>query len=220
MVEIAGALSRHARIVVLDEPSAVLGGAELKKLFEIIRRLSPAKASASSTSRIGCRRCSRSATASPCCATASSPERKPVSEVDTQTLIRMMVGRRLAEIYPERTGRAGETVLSRRGLEPQGRARRHRPCRPAGRDPRHLRPCGLGTHRAAAGARGRRCVRRAEAIACAAGPSACTGPRAAIREGVSLLPEDRKSEGCFLPQSVAFNITISGLKPDAQERRS
>lgn len=39
MVEIAGALSRNARIVVLDEPSAVLGGAELEKLFEIIRRL-------------------------------------------------------------------------------------------------------------------------------------------------------------------------------------
>ena len=38
------------------------------------------------------------------------------------------------------------------------------------------------------------------------------GPRTAIREGMSLLPEDRKSEGCFLPQSVAFNVTISGLK--------
>ncbi|HEX2509352.1 MAG TPA: ATP-binding cassette domain-containing protein, partial [Microvirga sp.] len=40
MVEIARALSRDARMVVLDEPSAVLGGAELEKLFEVIRRLS------------------------------------------------------------------------------------------------------------------------------------------------------------------------------------
>ena len=39
MVEIAGALSRNARIVILDEPSAVLGGAELEKLFDVIRHL-------------------------------------------------------------------------------------------------------------------------------------------------------------------------------------
>jgi len=39
MVEIASALSRNARIVVLDEPSAALGGSELEKLFAIIRRL-------------------------------------------------------------------------------------------------------------------------------------------------------------------------------------
>ena len=39
MVEIASALSRNARIVVLDEPSAVLGGAELEKLFDVIRQL-------------------------------------------------------------------------------------------------------------------------------------------------------------------------------------
>jgi ribose transport system ATP-binding protein len=36
-------------------------------------------------------------------------------------------------------------------------------------------------------------------------------PRAAIRNGLGLLPEDRKTDGCFLPQSVAFNVTISRL---------
>ena len=39
MVEIAGALSRNARLVVMDEPSAVLGGAELQTLFGVIRQL-------------------------------------------------------------------------------------------------------------------------------------------------------------------------------------
>ena len=39
MVEIASALSRNARLVILDEPSAVLGGAELEKLFDVIRHL-------------------------------------------------------------------------------------------------------------------------------------------------------------------------------------
>lgn len=40
MVEIAKAIARNARIVVLDEPSAVLGNSELEHLFNTIRRLS------------------------------------------------------------------------------------------------------------------------------------------------------------------------------------
>jgi ribose transport system ATP-binding protein len=36
-------------------------------------------------------------------------------------------------------------------------------------------------------------------------------PRAALARGVGLLPEDRKTEGLFLDQSVAFNVTISSL---------
>ena len=35
--------------------------------------------------------------------------------------------------------------------------------------------------------------------------------RAPSAQGIGLLPEDRKTEGCFLPQSVAFNVTISRL---------
>ena len=40
IVEIAKALSRHAKILAFDEPSATLTGRELKNLFAIIRRLS------------------------------------------------------------------------------------------------------------------------------------------------------------------------------------
>ena len=39
MVEIAKALSRDARLIVLDEPSAVLADAELDGLFRVMRRL-------------------------------------------------------------------------------------------------------------------------------------------------------------------------------------
>jgi ribose transport system ATP-binding protein len=38
-----------------------------------------------------------------------------------------------------------------------------------------------------------------------------SNPKQAIARGLCLLPEDRKSEGCFLPQDVAFNISIAGL---------
>jgi ABC-type sugar transport system ATPase subunit len=37
MLEIAKALSRNAKLVVLDEPSAVLGDQELERLFVTIK---------------------------------------------------------------------------------------------------------------------------------------------------------------------------------------
>ena len=38
-----------------------------------------------------------------------------------------------------------------------------------------------------------------------------SSPRAAIRRGLGLLPEDRKTDGCFLPQTCRFNVTIARL---------
>ena len=60
MVEIAKALSREARIIVLDEPSAVLG--RRRAPGPVRGHASPGRgtASPSSTSRIGWTRCSRS----------------------------------------------------------------------------------------------------------------------------------------------------------------
>jgi len=42
---------------------------------------------------------------------------------------------------------------------------------------------------------------------------AIDGPRRALAHGVGLLPEDRKTEGLFLDQSVAFNVTVSQMAP-------
>ncbi|HAU75051.1 MAG TPA: D-xylose ABC transporter ATP-binding protein, partial [Agrobacterium sp.] len=39
IVEIARAVSRNARLIVLDEPSAVLGEAEISRLFALMRKL-------------------------------------------------------------------------------------------------------------------------------------------------------------------------------------
>jgi inositol transport system ATP-binding protein len=37
-------------------------------------------------------------------------------------------------------------------------------------------------------------------------------PAEAIKEGLALVPEDRKQQGCFLEQSVARNLTLPSLK--------
>lgn len=210
MVEIAGALSRKARIVVLDEPSAVLGGTELERLFAIIRKLAAEGVSFIYVShrlqevfaicdRVTVLRDGKVVGA------------KATAELDSQTLINMMVGRRLADIYPRRQRRAGKSLLSVDGLNRKGVLSDIDidVC-----EGEILGVCGL----AGSG--------RSELLRALVGadPSECrnymlrgklfqaTGPRAAIRNGLCLLPEDRKSEGCFLPQPVAFNLTVSGLE--------
>ncbi|WP_299978871.1 sugar ABC transporter ATP-binding protein [Devosia sp. 66-22] len=225
MVEIASALSRNARIVVLDEPSAVLGGSELERLFEIIRRLSAQGVSFIYISH-------RLSEVFAICdnVTVLRDGRRvgsrPIGEVDPESLISMMVGRTLADIYPARRRGIGAPVLSVRGL--------NRPrvlhgidldvrageilgiCGLAGSGRTELLRALMGADRAAASTYTLRGRERRIAT-----------PAAAIRERMCLLPEDRKTQGCFLPQSVAFNMTIArlgkisrgGMLSHATERR-
>jgi ribose transport system ATP-binding protein len=210
MVEIASALSRNARIVVLDEPSAVLGGAELERLFGIIRQLSADGVSFIYISH-------RLQEVFSICDTVTVLRdgqlvgTHATKQVDTDRLISMMVGRELGDIYPERQRKFGDKLLEVRGLGRKGVLAEIDIDVRAGEI---LGICGL------AGA-GRTELLRALIGADRAttasyllrgAPYSVSSPAAAIRQGIVLLPEDRKTEGCFLPQSVAFNMTISRLR--------
>jgi ribose transport system ATP-binding protein len=209
MVEIARALSRNAQLVVLDEPSAVLGGAELDRLFKIIRKLSGEGVSFVYISHrlqevfAICDRVTvlRDGQVVSC---------RPVTGLDSQGLIAMMVGRPITDIYPARRRREGEVALAVEGLNRRGILF---DVNLFVRQGEILGVCGL----AGSG--------RSELLRALIGADPCEcksyrlrgrvvrprTPRASIRQGLGLLPEDRKTLGCFLPQSVAFNITIAGL---------
>jgi len=62
IVSIARALSGNVRLLIMDEPSAILDDGEIKTLFNVVP-VSPAKASASSTSRTVSMRSGASVTA-------------------------------------------------------------------------------------------------------------------------------------------------------------
>ena len=66
-LEILKALFREARVLVLDEPTAVLAPAEVDQLFRIVRLLA-SQERGSSSSATNWRKSRRSATGSPCCA--------------------------------------------------------------------------------------------------------------------------------------------------------
>jgi ribose transport system ATP-binding protein len=209
MVEIARALSRNARLVILDEPSAVLGGAELEKLFAVVRRLAGDGVSfiyISHRLQEVFALCDRVTVLRDGVEIAT----REVAAVDPPGLIGMMVGRRLSDIYPPRVRRPGAEVLAVRGLRRRGVLHDIDLAVRAGEI---LGICGMAGSgrtellRALVGADAAEC----ESYLLRGRPWKPTGPRAAIAAGIVLLPEDRKTEGCFLPQSLAFNVTISRL---------
>ena len=117
MTEIAGALSRKARLVVLDEPSAVLGAAELERLFEIIRRLAGEGVSFIYISH-------RLVEVFEICDRVTVLRDGRVvgggetAVLDHQDLVSLMVGRKIEDIYPARQRRPGTIALEAKGLSP------------------------------------------------------------------------------------------------------
>jgi ABC-type sugar transport system ATPase subunit len=119
MVEIAKAVLRNPRILILDEPSAVLSHEELKRLFALIRTL---KAQATLILYISHRLDEVFEIADRITVLKDGELVGTVRPQDTDQpgLIRMMVGRTLNEIYPPSATSPGETLLGVSGLARDG----------------------------------------------------------------------------------------------------
>lgn len=115
MVEIAKALSLNAEIIVMDEPSAVLAGEELDRLFDIIRAL---KAEQVTIIYISHRldEVFQIADRATVLKDGSLVGTVDISTTTKPELIRMMVGRDLGEAFPQPDREIGETVLEVCGL--------------------------------------------------------------------------------------------------------
>jgi len=117
-VEIAKALSRHARILILDEPTAVLTQHDADRLFAIIRRLAAQKVAIIYISH---RLVEIFALANRVTVLRDGNlvAIKPVSETKESELIRLMVGRALEEepvSHAERSVKRGDLLLRARNL--------------------------------------------------------------------------------------------------------
>lgn len=222
IVEIAKALTQNARIIVLDEPSAVLGDSELEKLMQIIRLLS---ADGVSFIYISHRLeevfqiSDRTAVLRDGCMVGVAK----TTELDANMLVKMMVGREISSIYPKRTPKIGAPILRAQRLS----------------NP-NLNAVSIVAHRGEiVGVCGLAGAGRTELLRaiCGADPveadlleldGKCVAWKAALADGVGLLPEDRRDQGLFIDQSVAFNITQAklgtitkrGILSRAAERRT
>jgi ABC-type sugar transport system ATPase subunit len=110
IVEIAKALVAEPKILILDEPTAVISAAEAAKLFDKVRSLA---ASGTTVLYISHRLEEVYAIADEIVVLKDgrSVLSGPVAELDQERLIQAMVGRPLSAIFPERKGGPGKPVL-------------------------------------------------------------------------------------------------------------
>ncbi len=110
MVEIAKALSRNSRIILMDEPSATLTKKELDALFEIIRDLKKNGIAVIYISH-------RMEEIFQICESVTVMRdgqiigTRQVADVTSDELVEMMVGREVNSAYPKRDVQIGEEVL-------------------------------------------------------------------------------------------------------------
>ena len=210
MVEIAKALSLNAQIVIMDEPSATLGGQDLERLFEVITAL---KKQGVTVIYISHRLAEIFQVADR--VTVFKDGRvvgtSPVAEIDRSTLVRMMIGRAFSETFPPRGGSPGEEALSIKNLT-SGRAlqditlsvRRGEIVSLAGLT-------GSGRTELARAIFGARRIDQGE-IRISGVPVKMKNPRDALKNNIGFLTEDRNEEGLVLGLSVQHNAALPSLK--------
>ena len=122
LVEIARLLSRNARILILDEPTAALSDVEIEKVKAVVRKLaSEGRSIIYVTHRLG--EVFEIADRVTIFRNGRSFEPVEVKSLDIDELIEHMLGRRLDQMFPARGERLGQTVLSLRDIMAPGLSR-------------------------------------------------------------------------------------------------
>ncbi|MDO8209419.1 sugar ABC transporter ATP-binding protein [Conexibacter sp. CPCC 206217] len=209
VVSIARALSHDVRLLIMDEPSAILDDGEIETLFEVVRRLAADGVAVVYIShrldeirRIGDR------------VTVLSDGRTAATglpaDTPTDRLVELMVGQRAQQLYPDRAGAAGEVVLELRGL------RRLPMVRGVSLQLRAGEVVGLGGLVGSGRTELLRLVYgldRPEAgeVLLDGRPLPPGRPDRAIAAGLGFAPEDRKSQGLLLEWSQTKNVSLADL---------
>jgi ribose transport system ATP-binding protein len=209
MVEVAKALSGRARLLIMDEPTSALTESEIRELFSAVKRLTAQGVAViyishrlEEVAEVGHR------------VTVMRDGRRvatrEVGAVSIPELVKLMVGRELTEQFPRRRVPPGEELLRAESLS-RGRA---------------LKDVSLTLRRGevlgVAGLLGAGRTELARVLAGIDRPEGgrltlrgraehLRGPADAIRRGVGLLPEDRKTQGLVLSLSVKGNLALPSV---------
>ncbi len=213
IVSMARALSHNTRLLILDEPSAVLDQEEVANLFRVVRGLTAEGVAVVYIShrleeirQIGDR------------ITVLKDGRTvatglPVADTPTAELIRLMTGRSIEYVFPPRADEprdTGEPVLEVRDLGLTGLFSGVNLTVHAGEIVGLAGLVGAGRTEILETLYG---ARRSShgSVRVAGRPLRRGSVTSAVRAGVGLCPEERKSQGLLLDQEVYSNITVSSL---------
>jgi ribose transport system ATP-binding protein len=209
LVEIGRSLAIGCRVLVFDEPTSSLSQRDIAKLFEIINNLKSQDLSIVYISHF-LEEVLEIADRLTVLRDGSVVDTCNVHDVSTEDIVRMMVGREVAELYPRSSRTAGEIVLRVEDLAgikkpKQASLKLHRG--------EVLGICGLvgsGRTEMLRSIFGLDAVKSGKikigAISSKGSPLWCW------ENGVGYLSEDRKDEGLALNLSIADNITLSKLR--------
>ncbi len=206
MVEIARALSINARVLIMDEPTSALTQGEVDELFTIVRRL---RTSGTAIVFISHRLEELFAIADRVTTLrdGSYVGTRPMTDVSTEDLIRMMVGRNLEHLFPKQAVEAGKVILQVDGLSVEGsfygvsfELRQGEILGMAGligAGRTNVAQAIFGVEPATSGT-----IRLDDQLV------EINSPEKAMELGIGYVPEDRKEHGLVLDMSIANNITL------------
>jgi ribose transport system ATP-binding protein len=209
IVSIARALSHQVRLLIMDEPSAILDDSEIETLFDVVRRLTAEGVGViyishrlDEIARIG----DRVTVLSEGSTIASGLP----AETSGERLIELMVGREVGSLFPERPHRFGEVVLRVRGV------RLPPDVKDASFELRAGEILGIAGLVGAGRSELLRAIygvdrREAGEVIVGDRPVPAHRPDRAIAAGVGLAPEDRKSQALLLDWDVTRNVSLADL---------
>jgi D-xylose transport system ATP-binding protein len=217
LIEIARALAKNARLLILDEPSSSLSRSEIDTLLSLIRDLKE--------SGVACVYISHKLDEVAAIADSVTVIRDgrfigsaPMSGLSPREIIRMMVGREMTNLYPREPHEIGDVVFEARHVTAFSRHDRSRKrvddvsfsvrrgeivgiagLVGAGRTELVSSVFGSypGEHTAEIYIAGRKCAIRS--------------PRDAVKAGICMVPEDRKAHGIVPGMAVGHNMTMATL---------
>lgn len=211
LVEIVKAVSYQSRVIIMDEPTSAITGREVAKLFEIIRGL---KAKGIAIIYISHKmdeifRISDTITV---LRDGQYIETRPAKDLDHDTLVKLMVGRKISEMFPKRDAAVKQEVifevdgLTKRGLfenisfkVKKGEVFGISGLMGAGRS--EVMETIFGLRRADAGV-----------IKVHGREVGIKSPANGIRHRIAFITEDRQMKGLNLKASVRDNISLVHLK--------
>ena len=203
IVEIAKAVSKNVKILIMDEPSAPLSVSEVDRMFEIIQQLKQKGVTVVYIShrleevfkisdRVTVMRDGRYVAT------------RLTKDTNRKELINLMVGRELTEVYPSRTIIPTETAIEIKNLSGNG-----------DKDISFSVKKGeiVGLSGLVGSGRTELAMLLCGAVPIEGGeiwvngkPIKIKSPADAIKHKIGLLPEDRKAHGLFLEMGVKWNI--------------
>ena len=209
IVELAKAISKNAKLIIMDEPTASITVAEQQNLYRLVKQLKDEGVTVIYIShrleelfeicdRVSVLRDGQYVTT------------VNIEETSKDDLIKYMVGRELSETYPPKQPGTDEVILEVEHLTGNG-----------------VTDISFNLHRGEIlGFAGLVGAGRTEIMQMIYGVVPKTSgtikkygveinphsPNEAMHEGIGLIPEDRKYQGCFLDKSIMWNISISNLK--------